>query len=84
MKTMGQSMREAREKAGLTLSGLADMSGVLVSSLGRYERDVTIPGIMNLVSLTDVLEISIDEYIGRNPFGRNATDFEIGQEDFDA
>ena len=64
MKTIGQNMREHRLNAGLTMKKLADLAGVHPQTLGSYERDEATPGAFNLIALSDVLGISIDEYLG--------------------
>lgn len=62
--TIGESMRAAREKAGLSRNKLAQKSGVAVSCISVYERDQFEPKISKVEILADALGISIDEYIG--------------------
>jgi transcriptional regulator with XRE-family HTH domain len=62
--TVGEHMTAAREKKWMSRQQLSVMSGVPVSSIGQYERDARFPGLVNLLSLSDVLGISIDEYVG--------------------
>lgn len=62
--TIGEHMRKAREKAGLTLMELSELSGVTPGSISLYERDRRTPGLYSLMSICDVLGISIDEYVG--------------------
>ena len=65
MKTIGESMRRAREEAGMTMVDLAKEAGIHTQGVARHERGNTYPGLLNLISLADTLGISIDEYIGR-------------------
>lgn len=62
--TIGEAMRAAREKAGLTRNKFAKKSGVAVSCISVYERDEFEPKISRVEILADALGISIDEYIG--------------------
>ena len=64
MKTIGQTMREHRMNAGLTMKKLADLAGVHPQTLGSYERDEATPGAFSLIALSEALGISIDEYLG--------------------
>lgn len=67
MKTIGESIRHCRESAGFTQKELAELCGTSKNLILRYEHGTTFPGIILLVSIADVLEISLDELIGRTP-----------------
>lgn len=69
--TIGESMRKARENAGLTLQKLAFFSNLTTSFLSRLERDMFNPNIKKVIELSDVIGISIDDYIGRKGYRRN-------------
>lgn len=62
--TIGESMRAARERAGLTRRQLSERSGVHVLTIGKQERDESVPRLLNVIDLADSLGITIDEYIG--------------------
>ncbi len=62
--TVGEAMRAARNKAGLMIKELSEISGVSKGLISCYERDLTRPIIDNVEILADALGISIDEYIG--------------------
>lgn len=62
--TVGEAMRAAREKAGLTQYELAAITGISPTSLNQYERDKHTPRIDAAEMLADTLGISIDEYVG--------------------
>ena len=68
--TIGESMRKARENAGLTLQKLAFFSNSTTSFLSRLERDMFNPNIKKVIELSDVIGISIDDYIGREGYRR--------------
>lgn len=59
------AMKAARERRGCSRSWLSRKSGVAENTLYEYETGRHEPGIYNLIRLATVLEISIDEYIGR-------------------
>jgi transcriptional regulator with XRE-family HTH domain len=63
------AMKAARKKRGFTQRMLERKSGISVSTLNHYETGKSMPGLYNLIEITDALGISIDEYIGRrNPW----------------
>lgn len=62
--TIGEAMRSARQKAGLTIEKLANITGIGVVSLHNYETEKHMPKIDTVEMLADTLGISIDEYIG--------------------
>lgn len=62
--TIGEAMRAAREKAGLSINKLSKISGVHAQNIGQYESDKVKPRIDTAEFLADALGISIDEYIG--------------------
>jgi DNA-binding XRE family transcriptional regulator len=63
--TMGEHMRAARKRAGLTRPKLSKLSGVNVQTIYVAENDRCYTSIFNTICLADALGISIDEYIGR-------------------
>jgi len=65
--TIGEAMRAARLEAGIRQNKLAECAGIKHSLVSDYERDMRYPALPTLISLADVLGISIDEYIGRTP-----------------
>lgn len=62
--TVGEAMKKAREKAGLTQNALATITGISPTSLNQYERDKYLPRVDVAEMLADTLGISIDEYVG--------------------
>lgn len=64
--TIGESMRAARERAGLTCRQLSERSGVHAVTIGTQERDEHVPTLLNVIDLADSLGITIDEYIGHS------------------
>lgn len=62
--TIGEAMRAAREKAGLSRNKLARMTGIPTVYLYRYENGESLPKVDTAEMLADTLGISVDEYIG--------------------
>ena len=44
---------------------LSELTGITKGSIGYYERDKVAPGLFNLITIADALEVSLDELIGR-------------------
>lgn len=63
--SMGVSMTECREAAGLTLTELSVMSGVSLPTLCQWETGRQTPRLDGILLVCDVLGISVDAYIGR-------------------
>ena len=64
--TIGESMRAARKKAGLTQKQLAKKSGVPQPSISTYEHDERCPSLFTATDMADALGITVDEYIGHS------------------
>lgn len=63
--TIGQSMKNVRKQKKIKSRELERMTGISHTTISRYENDYLVPGIFNLITLADALEVSLDEYIGR-------------------
>ncbi len=59
--TLGEMLKNAREKKGMTRTSLAKFSGISPNSLVKYEKAQEpggkIPGLLNMVKLARILEI---------------------------
>lgn len=62
--TRGKSMRAARERKGFSVYELADMAGVTPLTVYRLESDKIGGTLATVERLADVLDLSIDEYVG--------------------
>lgn len=62
--TRGETMRAARERAGLSLRGLAKRAGVCYMTIKRTEDDETSCSLTTAELLADALGLSLDEYTG--------------------
>jgi DNA-binding Xre family transcriptional regulator len=65
-KTIGQHMRMCRIKKKMKATQLERLTGISTCQIKLYESDKTYAGLMNLISIADALNVSIDELIGRS------------------
>ena len=63
--TIGEAIKKARKAKGYTLAELEAKSGVSRQSIARWEKGIVFPNIMPLISVADVLEVTLDELVGR-------------------
>lgn len=63
--TIGQSIKSCRKKKCLTQKALAEMIGTSSMNVSFWETDRFSPSLIFLISMADVLKVSIDELIGR-------------------
>lgn len=66
MKTIGQAMREARQKKGMPVKALAEAIHVAPRTVYDWEEDRHIPPVDTAADAARALGISIDAYIGRD------------------
>lgn len=64
-KEVGERIRSARKKAGLTQAGLALRLGMVRSAVTNYERGVNDPGTDTLGRIAQICDVSSDELLGR-------------------
>lgn len=68
MFTIGQRIKELREKKGMSLAALAEVTGLKKSGLSAYENDKYEPSAKATISLSEALGISTDFLLtGNNP-----------------
>ena len=65
MKTIGEYIKDARERKGYSQKELAEKAGINKSNIGHWERGQTFPSIINLIPVADVLGMTLDELVGR-------------------
>ncbi len=66
--SLGKNLKDWREGAGLTQSGLAHATGIHQCMISRWEAGVNLPSITDLVTLADFYRITLDELIGRKEY----------------
>lgn len=62
--TMGESMRRARKKKGISMRKLAEITGYDPSAISQWENDKAVPRLTSVVDVADALGMSIDELVG--------------------
>lgn len=60
---IGQKLKEARAKRGLTQEKVAEQIGVSRQTISNWENDRFYPDIVNLIYLSDLYSISLDELL---------------------
>lgn len=68
----GQQMKLCRKSKNYTMCGLADKTGLSVSTIRSYETGRMMPTLSNLEKICDVLDVTIEEYTGIYPPKNNA------------
>ena len=64
MVLFGKKLKMARIRAGLTQEELAEKVGISRGSIARYELGEMEPKLENLISLSEILDISTDYLLG--------------------
>lgn len=63
---IGKWFLDAVEARGLTLSDVAQRSGIHPSQLSFYANNRRMPSVSNLVQIADAIGCSLDELLGRS------------------
>lgn len=66
-QTFSKRLKALREEKGMDQTALAEVSGVSLNSIARYETGRNIPRADVLVSLANSLECSVDVLLGCVP-----------------
>lgn len=74
---IGRKLKVARTASGLSLRGLSDAIGGLVSAqaIGKYERDEDMPGSRVLIALADALNVTEDYLLAEDDIALEGIDF---------
>lgn len=62
--TLGQNLQAVRKAKGLSQETLAERIGVSRQALGKWEKDIALPGLDNLQAAAQVLGVSVDTLLG--------------------
>ena len=65
MLTIGEAIKKARVAKGYTKADLARKTGLSFQTLDKWEKGENYPNVYNLIPIADVLNISLDELVGR-------------------
>ncbi len=71
MSAFSERLKALREARGLTQSRLAEMIEALPRVYNRWERGHIVPQLDSLIKLADVLQVSLDELVGRVDVNNN-------------
>lgn len=63
--TIGQTIMTRRKAMRLNQAELAEKVGVRAPTVSLWESDSFYPGMLSLIGLADVFNISLDELVGR-------------------
>lgn len=66
MQVIGARITEARQRLELRQEDLAQRVATTQRQISRYERGLTLPGVMMLSQLSDALNVSVDWLLGRS------------------
>lgn len=68
MFIFGKRLRSIRMKRGFTQQYLADLLNISLNTYQKYEQAERFPICDNLISIADILNVSIDWLLGRDEF----------------
>ena len=71
MKTLGDSLRNAREEKNLTQMEVAKKTGIHNKTISNYENGVSSPDPNALKTFADIYETSVDYLLGRSDKQKN-------------
>ena len=90
--TFGEKLRQARKDAGLSQEELAEKLNVSRQAITKWETDRGIPDIANLMTISNLFGIAVDDFISEEKTAQTAksrlyesvTEYDIdGKKDFD-
>ena len=69
---LGERLRHRRRELGLTLQDVADGAGLSVGFISQVERELTVPSLSSLASISRVLDTPLAEFLSQ-PEGNSPT-----------
>ena len=67
-KTFGATLAELRKAKGWTQLDLADSLGVTDKAVSKWERDIALPEVENLIKISDIFGVSLDSLLRGEEF----------------
>lgn len=64
MRNVGENIKSARRKAGITQTKLAEKAGISLMSVRRYENGERIPNIETIQEIADALDVDFWDIVG--------------------
>lgn len=65
METFGQRLSRIRKERNLTQQEIADRFNISAQAVSKWENDITSPDLDSLVILSEMLQVSVDELLGK-------------------
>lgn len=65
MSKVGDRIKECRENQKLSMTDLAEKTGLTISAISQFESGARDPQLESLNKLADALEVSVDYLMGR-------------------
>ncbi|MCJ8324193.1 MAG: helix-turn-helix transcriptional regulator [Rhizobiales bacterium] len=62
---LGEKLRVRRRALGMTLKQVADQAGLTVGFISQIERNITAPSLSSLVSVAQVLEMNVSDFLSQ-------------------
>ncbi|MCI6496167.1 MAG: helix-turn-helix domain-containing protein [Anaeromassilibacillus sp.] len=62
---LGENIQRLRKEKGLSQEYVAQKIGISRQSISLWEKNKTVPSIENLVTLSEILGVTVDELLGR-------------------
>ena len=73
--TFAEKLKSIRKKAGMSQEKLAEKIGVSRQAITKWETDAGIPDIDNMMALSSLFNISLDELLSNEKIEKKQTDF---------
>lgn len=74
-KLIGQNIKQLRKKKGLLQEDLANLVGLKVGTISKYEQGDRTPGINQMIAIAEVLDCSVNDFLpAEDGFYRAVTD----------
>ena len=64
-ETFGQRLLKLRKKKNLTQEAIAKKLNMSPQAISKWENDVSLPDISVLIELSEILDVSVDELLGK-------------------
>lgn len=75
MMTFGEKLKSIRRHVGMSQEKLAEKIGVSRQAITKWETDRGIPDIENIIAISNLFDISVDELISGQKSTKNQTDY---------
>ena len=76
-ETLSNNIIKFRTRKGITQRQLSEKTNISIIALNRYEKGTIIPNLEAIIKIADVLNVSIDELVGRNETKKESNNYKI-------